>query len=212
MDQQTKNPQSQPPTGSSKNSEGWRPPEPTCRDQADPSRSAWISALSRQVLSSYRRDDFADPDAFLVQLGVVLERYPDDIIRDVTSPLTGIQRKYKFPPALAEVVEFCDGEVARREKISRYTAMGEIRREARAPQHLGNVFVPPDAPQYGAMIERAKKGSANEWRHDEERPGIWVPLGWLEEVKAMPTTQQFRRLTGDELRALYGGKNSEDAA
>ena len=60
------------------------------------------------VLGSYRKDDFADPESFRVQLGMVLERYPDDIIRDVTNPITGIQRTCKFPPSIAEVVEFCD--------------------------------------------------------------------------------------------------------
>jgi hypothetical protein len=60
------------------------------------------------VFGSYRRDDFADPESFLVQLGVVLERYSDAVIETVTSPLTGIQRECKFPPSIAEFVEFCD--------------------------------------------------------------------------------------------------------
>jgi hypothetical protein len=65
------------------------------------------------VFGSYRRDDFAEPDGFLLQLGMVLERYDDKTIETVTSPLTGIQRECKFPPSIAEFVEFCD-EVRRR--------------------------------------------------------------------------------------------------
>lgn len=69
--------------------------------------------MARQVLSSYRRDDFADPEGYLVQLGMVLERYADAVISAATSPLTGIQRACKFPPTIAEFVEFCD-EIKRR--------------------------------------------------------------------------------------------------
>jgi hypothetical protein len=76
---------------------------------ADPDRSKWISKCARAILSSYRRDDFADPDGYLVQLGMVLERYPDEIIRHATSPMTGIQRTCKWPPSIAEFIEFCDG-------------------------------------------------------------------------------------------------------
>jgi hypothetical protein len=65
------------------------------------------------VLSSYRRDDFANPDGYAVQLAMVLERYPDEIVREATSPITGIQRTCKFPPSLAEFVQFCD-ELRRR--------------------------------------------------------------------------------------------------
>jgi hypothetical protein len=44
---------------------------------------------------------------------MVLERYPDPIIREATNPLTGIQRTCKFPPSIAEMVEFID-ELKRR--------------------------------------------------------------------------------------------------
>jgi hypothetical protein len=60
------------------------------------------------------------------------------------------------------------------------------RRKARAlsrerwPQgHLANVFVAPDTPHYEAMKERAQKTPAYEWRYDEYRAGVWVPLRWL---------------------------------
>src|SRR6476620_2340655 len=50
------------------------------RGPADPHRSDWIRKCAQQILGSYRRDDFADPDVFLVQLAMVLERYPDKVI------------------------------------------------------------------------------------------------------------------------------------
>jgi len=60
------------------------------------------------LLSAYRRDDYADPKGFVVQLGAVLEVYPEWVIRGVTDPLTGVQREQKFPPSIAEVVSACE--------------------------------------------------------------------------------------------------------
>lgn len=51
---------------------------------------------------------------------MVLERYPDDVIRSVTSPVTGIQRTCKFPPSIAEVVEFIDDHIRRATFSTRY--------------------------------------------------------------------------------------------
>jgi hypothetical protein len=65
------------------------------------------------VFGSYRRDDFSDPECFRVQLAGILERYPDKIIREATHYTSGIQRTCKFPPSIAEIVEFCD-ELKRR--------------------------------------------------------------------------------------------------
>jgi hypothetical protein len=60
------------------------------------------------VFAAYRKDDFADPESYLLQLGTVLERYDDEIVEAVTSPISGIQRECKFPPSIAEFVEFCN--------------------------------------------------------------------------------------------------------
>ena len=89
-------------------SKQWAQPKATSPARVDLDRSAWINARAQMVLSAYRRDDFADPDSFRLQLGMVLERYPDPIIEDGTSPLTGIQRYCKFPPSIAEVVAYFD--------------------------------------------------------------------------------------------------------
>jgi hypothetical protein len=65
------------------------------------------------VFGAYRRDDFADPEVFLAQLGIVLQRYSDTVIVEATSPMTGLQHTCKFPPSIAEATQFCD-ELKRR--------------------------------------------------------------------------------------------------
>lgn len=77
------------------------------------------------VFGSYRKDDFADPEGFLVQLGMVLERYSDKVIETVTNPLSGIQRECKFPPSIAEFVEFCDDAQRRSTFTARWDAQKE---------------------------------------------------------------------------------------
>jgi hypothetical protein len=78
-----------------------------------------VARQIRVLLSAYRRDDFADPDGFVAQLGMILEQYPDDVIIYVTHPLTGIQRRIKFPPNIPEVVEACDDRVRHLEIMAR---------------------------------------------------------------------------------------------
>lgn len=60
------------------------------------------------IFSAYRKDDFADPVGFVAQLGAVLEKYPEWVVRYVTEPTTGIQRRQTFPPSIAEVVKACE--------------------------------------------------------------------------------------------------------
>lgn len=146
------------------------------------------------IFSAYRRDDFADPDGFAVQLGAVLEQYPDDVIRFVTSPRTGIQRKAKFPPTIAEIVEMCDAEVARIARIKKFNDMGSVRRLPRPHLPYANVFVPPDAPQYQAMVEKSKAFEPGQWWfRDDERIGIWVPMSWLTESTGKNQPRTFTK-------------------
>lgn len=89
------------------------------------------------LLSAYRKDDYADPEGFIAQLGAILERYAPEVVSWVTSPHTGIQRTVKFPPTIAEIVEACDLESERQERMARYqslpTAFLPRPRQIRAP-------------------------------------------------------------------------------
>lgn len=173
-------------------------------------RAQMITRQARMIFSAYRKDDFADPDNFVLQVGLVLERYPDAVISEVSGPLTGIQRRCKFPPSIAELVEACDEEVARRERIRR---LGELKTVPRAPRPIGvhraNVFVPADSPCYPAMLERARNADPLDWRRSAERAGIWVAMTWLDDKTEGKT---WRRLTGDELRAMYPESKPEAPA
>lgn len=141
-----------------------------------------ITHHARQIFSAYRKDDYADPDGFVMQLGAVLERYSDSVIATVCSPYTGIQRRLKNrPPNIGEVVEACDEEQQREESIRRQAQFRVVPRGPRPPAERANVLLRTDALLYQAMCDKAADPKTNpaDWRWDENGKGIWVSLGWL---------------------------------
>lgn len=93
-----------------------KPPSPKC----DP---AFVMDRIDLLMSAYRKADYSDPLKFTAQLSMILEQYPQEVVEHITSPLTGIQRRLKWPPALAEMVEACDAEMAYRAKVAKYSSM-----------------------------------------------------------------------------------------
>lgn len=77
------------------------------------------------LFSAYRLDQFTDPDAFMVNIGAVLEQYPVETIRFVTDPRTGVQRRCKFPPTVAEAVDACNEHRANVAKTDRFNTWGK---------------------------------------------------------------------------------------
>jgi hypothetical protein len=86
------------------------------------------------LFGAYRADQYADPDGFTVQLGMVLEQYSDDIVVYVTDPRTGIQRSIRWPPTIAEVVSACDARHAELQRIERYRNWGRNERRLESPK------------------------------------------------------------------------------
>jgi hypothetical protein len=64
------------------------------------------------MFSGYPQSDFTDPVAAALSMCAVFEDYSDELIKFATDPKTGVQRKHKWPPKIAEVVEFCDERIA----------------------------------------------------------------------------------------------------
>jgi hypothetical protein len=111
----------------------------------------------------------------VVQLGLVLSDFSDEIVMFVTSPKTGLQRRHKWPPTISEVLEACADHYEyltrlrdHRPAIARLAAPSEV-----APGYLANVFVPAGHPRYAGLVEWSKTADPKMWKF-EERPGIWV--------------------------------------
>src|ERR1700754_4486555 len=80
----------------------------TGSSQSSKQRKALILRCQKALFCAYRTDQYADPEGFMVSLGVVLEGFPDEVITHITDPRTGIQRRLKWPPTLNEVIDACE--------------------------------------------------------------------------------------------------------
>ena len=150
-----------------------------------------VLRAQKQIFSAYRLDQYADPDAFMVQLGLILEQYADEVVEHVSSPLTGIQRRSEFPPTMKRIVDACDEyaeRVARRNRPQREAIPREPAKLLRdRPQgSLANCFVPDTSERYAVLVEWAKTAELYLWRYgqsSDSRNGIWVNLGIWETLK-----------------------------
>ena len=167
------------------------------------------------LLAAYRRDDLADPEGFVAQLGVVLEGYDDAVIVAVTSPHTGLQRRCKWLPTIAEVVEACDAEAVAKETRDRYARMPKPERVAlpryvdKSPGRCANVLVHRDAPQYSAMVEKVKKADEADWKYDE-RGELWVCLDMINAPAPKKGLKRWHSPSDNELREMYSTKQATE--
>jgi hypothetical protein len=162
-------------------------PISTSPDRAGQHRSDWIRKCALQIFGSYRKDDFADPDSYLVQLGMVLERYDDATIRAVTSPVTGIQRSCKFPPSIAEFVEFIDEHIRRASFAQSYDA------------HSADQLREREQIEREAVHETLEHRRAAAERILAEYKAQLTP-------ETKPKRPTWQRLSDDDLRAAYPPK------
>lgn len=160
------------------------------------------------VFGAYRKDEFADPENFLLQLGMVLERYSDSVIERVSDPRNpdSLQRRCKFPPSIAEAGELVDAESVQQARSAHYRTLPAFeKREPRVVPEPATVLVRPTSPQYLDMLARAQSEPSLTRR---DAAGLWVPLGWLESA---PRTS-FHRFTKAELEGIYRRHGEDDDA
>src|SRR5262245_18979265 len=180
-------------------------------------RAIYATERAKILFGGYRRGDANDPDTYVASIAAVLAMYDPEIIAQVTDPRTGIsthERFRTFMPNSGELKAYCDEQQAIRDRHRRYAALPRpnfqrLQIEGEKPQrNLANLFVPADSPNYQAMKDWAEKADPRYWHADPAgRPGIWVPFWIFGEARRRVSNSKletFRRLTKDELIALYG--------
>ena len=136
---------------------------------------------------------------------------PMMVILAVTDPRTGIQRRLKWPPSIAEMVEACDVEVARQDTRRRYAQMPPpvFKRIAPPrddrPGRRANVFVPADSAHYARCAKIATLADPADWKLDpDDRKGIWIALNLFNGSNRKDGTfKPVAAPTDAELRAYY---------
>ena len=144
-------------------------------------RKALILRCQLALFSSYRADQYADPEGFKNSLGAVLEGFPDEVIRYVCDPRTGIQRRLKWPPAISEIVEACEEhqEFLFRARTAKPAVFIRLPEPERPAGYLANIFVPENNRRYPLFVAWAKKADPKMWKYglsSDDRHGIWVNI------------------------------------
>jgi hypothetical protein len=60
------------------------------------------------LFGCYRRGDANDPDTYVAAIAATLARYSEQIITDVTHPVTGLPSKKSWLPTVKEVFDACE--------------------------------------------------------------------------------------------------------
>lgn len=114
----------------------------------------------------------------------VLSAYPIEVVREVTSVETGLQRTCTFPPRTAEIVKACDALVARDLRYSRFRNWGK-----REPE-----------PDLGPRMTKEEL--------EERYGGSILPPGFGESKLREPSGfKTGQALFGDKLAAHYQGND-----
>lgn len=122
-----------------------QPPQKLCN-------SDWLAGRISLIFSAYRRDEWQDPEGFIVQLGLNLEKFPQEVVEYVTDPVTGIQTRSKWPPSLAEVVEACWAELEHRQKVAKYSSMAQPAPRLPKPRYRSEDSYEAMTAKYGRPI------------------------------------------------------------
>ena len=91
-----------------------------------PATSALKAA--KQLVGSFPHARPPEPETYAGAIGATLAQYPPAVVADCADPRIGLARKLRFPPTVAEIVEWCDARMAYYESLARYQAR-EVRPE-----------------------------------------------------------------------------------
>jgi hypothetical protein len=125
---------------------------------------------------------------FLTQLAMVLERYDDKTVTAVTSPITGIQRTCKFPPSIAEFVEFIEETIRRATYASTYDQRSRKQLEEREEyERQGKTESAEHRAAVTARIKDELRGHGFQFKGDTK-----------------PADNPWKQFSADELLTRYG--------
>lgn len=86
-------------------------------EDAAPTDLEKATTAARTIMRFYPRSDVDDPKAYALGMAAIMSEYPAAVLDRVSDPRTGIARRQKFLPRLAEIAEACDEEVNRRKRL-----------------------------------------------------------------------------------------------
>jgi hypothetical protein len=107
---------------------------------------ATATKYAKILLGCYRTGEANDPEVYASAVTHILAQYPEDIMRSVSDPLTGLPSKIEWLPKLKEVLAACEEIAGFRRRMSEWdqrTAQQLAEREKleqagprKVPQHM----------------------------------------------------------------------------
>jgi hypothetical protein len=97
------------------------------------------------MFGCYRKGDANDPETYVAALAAVLASYPEDVIKNVTHPVTGLPSRVDFLPTVAEVFRACEAGMEPRRREA-------ARRALAARRRADSDAVRPNTPEQDARI------------------------------------------------------------
>lgn len=153
----------------------------TENSQKSAARKTLILQRQRILFSSYRLDQYDDPESYMASLGMVFEGYSDEVICYVTAPQTGIQRRVKWPPTISEIVEACDAHVEHLAKMERFKNWGS-----------GNKLLEPPRENRPTLAEMKEKYGDNWGLTPQEPRAKAVPAPTWDQISEIYSSDPAR--------------------
>jgi hypothetical protein len=76
-------------------------------------------------LGCYRTGEANDPEVYISAVTHILAQYPEDVMRAVSDPLTGLPVKIEWLPKLKEVLAACEEIVGRQRRLDQFSQRSE---------------------------------------------------------------------------------------
>lgn len=97
------------------------PPPTDCSnelEQSTPHQLTFAMERARLLFGCYRMGEANDPETYVAAVTKALALFPQDTIKFVTDPSTGMPSRLKWMPSVAEVIEACNDHDGLRRRIA----------------------------------------------------------------------------------------------
>lgn len=110
-----------------------------------------------------------------------MEGFPDEVIKYVCDPRTGLQRRMKWPPTISEVVDACEEHEQHLKRVRTARPLQQLSKPYDRPSpNLGKIFVANDHPGYARLVGGSFQPYAVDGRNGlMVPPEILVDLGMM---------------------------------
>lgn len=105
---------------------------------------AMVTRYAKLLLGCYRTGDANDPEVYVAAITAVMSEYPEDVLRSIVDPRTGIPSKIEWLPKPAEVKSACEEIEGPRRRTREWERRTQEQLAERAELEAG----PRKLPQY----------------------------------------------------------------